>query len=299
MRVFSSPLRYPGGKAGMSEFLADLLEVNGLRDGVYAEPFAGGAGAALNLLFEEHVERIVLNDADEGLASLWSTMLHQQDALVELILETPVSIGVWKRQRQVYLHRDQHTKFELAFACFFLNRCNRSGIIVTGGPIGGYAQAGDWKLDSRYNKTGLVDRIRRIGDYRDRIEIHNMDAVGFLSTVIRDSDDVDSTLVYLDPPYYSKGSQLYLDYYEHQDHVNLADFLKQEHSFSWVLSYDDVPQIRELYGDMPLVPLDVLYCAHSRKNGRELLIHSEDLDLPYPPHRKRRKVLTPATHPPH
>ncbi len=298
MQVFSSPLRYPGGKAGMSEFLADVLEVNGLRDGVYAEPFAGGAGAALNLLFGEHVEQIVLNDADPCIAAFWKAVLNQRKGLIDKIRNTPVTIDQWRVQREVYRSHRKHCQLDVAFATFFLNRCNRSGILVHGGPIGGLHQQGRWRVDTRYNRDALVRRIEKIGAHRQQISVHNMDAIDFLAAVIGESDDVGSTLIYLDPPYYSKGRQLYLNYYEHQDHVDLADFLKQEHFFSWVMSYDDVPQIRELYGDMLLVPLNVPYCAHSRKNGRELLIHSEDIDLPYLPHRKRRKVLTPARHPP-
>ena len=60
MSVAHSPLRYPGGKQILARVLAHLIQINGREGGIYAEPYAGGAGAALSLLFGEHVERLML-----------------------------------------------------------------------------------------------------------------------------------------------------------------------------------------------------------------------------------------------
>lgn len=280
MPIANSPLRYPGGKAVLSTFLGDILTINGLRDGIYVEPYAGGAGAALNLLFAEHVQRIVLNDADPCVFAIWNAILHRKGDFIRRLQETPVTIDEWKRQRVIYRQQARHSRIKVAFASFFLNRCNRSGIIVNGGPIGGVGQTGKWKIDARYNKKELLRRIEKIHLYRDRIDVYNMDAIEFLHNVIGRFDHLDNTLIYLDPPYYVKGSQLYLNHYRHEDHSRLATFLRQQANIRWILTYDNVPEIRKLYQDCQYIPFNLPYSAHGRRTGSELLIYQDNLLVP-------------------
>jgi DNA adenine methylase len=280
MAAVNSPLRYPGGKAILSDFLADVIKLNGLQDGAYVEPYAGGAGAAFNLLFGEHVQRIVLNDADPCIFAFWKAVLNRKDELIRRIKETPVTIDEWKRQRDIYRNQARHSRINVAFASFYLNRCNRSGIMVNGGPIGGFDQSGKWKLDARYNRNELIRRIEKIHLYRDRIEIHNLDAIDFLANVVAQSEEIRNTLVYLDPPYFLKGRELYLNHYQPDDHAQLAAFIKRQ-GFRWVMSYDDISEIRSLYEDCNTTPFLIDYSAHSRKQGKELLVYMDDLVLPY------------------
>lgn len=281
MPVAHSPLRYPGGKAVLSDFLAEVVSVNGLEDGTYVEPYAGGAGVALSLLFSEHVQRIVLNDADPCVYAFWNVVLNRSGDLIRRLQDTPVTIQEWRRQRDIYRNQSRHSRIKVAFASFYLNRCNRSGIMVNGGPIGGFQQSGKWKLDARYNKDELIRRIEKIHLYRDRIEVSNMDAVEFLRNVIRRRKDLDHMLVYLDPPYYAKGSRLYLNHYRPEDHAKLAAFIKGQTSFTWLMTYDDVAEIRLLYGDCDTVAFQLPYTAHSRKKGEEVLIHGPGLVMPH------------------
>ncbi len=280
MPIFNSPLRYPGGKAALSGFLGNVLNINGIRDGLYVEPYAGGAGAALNLLFAEHVQRIVLNDADPCVFAFWNAILHQKGDFIRHLQETPVTIDEWKRQRNIYQQQTKYSRIKVAFASFFLNRCNRSGIIVNGGPIGGLDQNGKWKIDARYNKKELLRRIEKIHFYRDRIDIYNLDAIDFLINIVGGFGCLDNTLIYLDPPYYVKGSQLYLNHYQHEDHSRLAVFLRQESNIRWLLTYDNVPEINKLYQDCQCIPFNLSYSAHGRRTGSELLIHQGNLLVP-------------------
>jgi DNA adenine methylase len=280
MSIANSPLRYPGGKAVLSDFLAEVLQVNGLSDGSYAEPYAGGAGAAINLLFAEHVQRIILNDADPCVFYFWDAILNQKDDFLERLDRTPVSIDEWKRQREIYRNLSQHSKIEVGFAGFYLNRCNRSGIMVNGGPIGGHDQKGKWKLDARYNKSELIRRIEKIHLYRDRIKVYNLDAIDFLGGIVRRRIDLDSTLVYLDPPYYVKGGRLYLNHYRHEDHAHLANFITRENGYRWLVTYDNVPEIHALYAGCNRTDFNLSYSAHTRKTGSELLIYSNTLSMP-------------------
>ena len=280
MPVVHSPLRYPGGKAVLSGFLADVIAANDLQDGVYVEPYAGGAGAALALLFGEHVQRIVLNDADPCVFAFWNAVLSRKDDFIRRLNETPVTLDEWRTQREVYRSQHRHSRIKVAFASFYLNRCNRSGIMVNGGPIGGVEQTGKWKLDARYNKDELVRRIEKIHLYRGRLEIHNLDALAFLHDVVGRTDALDGTLVYLDPPYYVKGSELYLNHYQPEDHAQVARFIKGQTGYRWLMTYDNVPEIRKLYADRNTVDFDLRYSAHTSKLGSELLIFSRNLIMP-------------------
>lgn len=279
MGIVNSPLRYPGGKAVLSSYLGGIIEVNELLDGVYAEPYAGGGGAALNLLFGEYVERIILNDIDPCVYAFWWAILRQTTGFLTRLEETPVSVEEWKKQRDIYRNRSRHSRIKVAFATFYLNRCNRSGIIVNGGPIGGHRQKGKWKLDARYNKAELIRRIEKIAAYRDRISIYNMDAVDFIKSVVLKSEALRETLVYLDPPYYIKGKRLYLNYYQHDDHTQLAKFMKKQKDIKWILSYDNVPEIRKLYSGMNQLPFNLRYSAHTAKVGSELLIYDNTITI--------------------
>lgn len=276
MPVANSPLRYPGGKQILSRILAHLVQLNGARGGTYAEPYAGGAGAALTLLYGEHVDRILINDADERVYAFWTSVLNKTDEFLELLRKTPVTVAEWEKQRSIYLRPARFGALRVGFATFFLNRCNRSGIIGNGGPIGGKKQDGEWKIDARYNRDELARRIERIALYRERIKVTKLDGVAFLKSL----GTTQKTFVYLDPPYFAKGQDLYLNHYLPGDHSKLSDFLGEGTAFDWVLSYDNVPEIRNLYRDYRKVFFDLDYSARERRVGKEVMILKDGVAFP-------------------
>jgi DNA adenine methylase len=269
--VSFSPLRYPGGKQILARVLGHLIRLNGREGGVYVEPYAGGAGAALSLLYGEYVRSAVINDADTRVFAFWDAALNRTDELVKLIRDTPLSVEEWKRQRQIYLKPGRHSRLWVGFAAFYLNRCNRSGIIGNAGLIGGLNQTGKWKIDARFNRKDLAARIERAASYRERIELFNLDATEFLRTELPKPIRADRAFVYLDPPYYLKGSQLYLNHYTPTDHTALAEYLSDA-KFTWVLSYDNVPAIRKLYRAYRQVSFNLGYSAREWRIGKELLV---------------------------
>lgn len=274
-----SPLRYPGGKASLTDFFGRLLKLNGLAGGLYAEPFAGGAGAGIGLLFGGHVDRLAINDADPRVFALWRAMMKNTDRFVEKIASVPLTVAEWERQRVIYLNPNGKPSFDVGFATFYLNRCNRSGILVNGGPIGGKSQTGQWKIDARFHRERLSERVTRLADYRDRIEISGVDATKFLKKLTA-QDHQEKTFVYLDPPYYVKGSKLYMNHFRPADHQRIASFMKSSKEFSWLMTYDDVPQIRELYSWAKCKNFGLLYSAYEKRLGGEVLITPPDLRLP-------------------
>src|ERR1043165_4723732 len=151
-----SPLRYPGGKGRLAPFVQLLFEQNKLMDGYYVEPYAGGAGVGLSLLLMEYASRIYINDISKPVHAFWKTLLHDTDALCRKIRDKKVTPEEWRRQRNILHNFKDYSPSSVAFATFFLNRTNRSGILHSGGMIGGNDQIGEWKLDARYNKPELI-----------------------------------------------------------------------------------------------------------------------------------------------
>ena len=274
-----SPLRYPGGKTSLAPLLTEVVKINDLGGGVYIEPFAGGAGAALKLLLAEQVSEIYINDLDKKIYSFWMAILNQTDDFIRLLRSTPITVWQWRKQKAILKEPGKHSRLEVGFATFYLNRCNRSGVL-NGGPIGGINQDGNYKIDARFNKKELQQRIEKIALYRDRITVKNLDGIAFLNWIFSNRTvDAANSLIYMDPPYFKKASSLYDVYFRDSDHRKLADYLKQRRPFRWIVSYDDTALIKRLYKDRRHVLL-MQYSAHTVRLGRELVIFSSNCQLP-------------------
>lgn len=275
MNKFVSPLRYPGGKLKVVDYVKRLFEVNELMDGTYIEPYAGGASVALTLLFSEYASRIKINDIDRSIYAFWHSVLNETDALCRLVADTPVNMEVWHAQREVQARKADTDFLELGFSTFFLNRTNRSGIL-SGGVIGGKNQDGNFKIDARYNKEDLIERIESIAEYADRIELTSKDAVDLIKSIKKPSE---KTFCYLDPPYYVKGRDLYLNYYNDDDHRAIAKAIRK-YKGKWIISYDAVDFIRELYKDYRQKEYYLSYSAGNPAKGREIVVYSDGLVIP-------------------
>lgn len=274
---FDSPLRYPGGKGKITDFLKLLIKKNHLIDGVYVEPYAGGASVALSLLFDEYVSKIIINDYDRAIYAFWYSVIEETDLLCKLINDTPVNMTEWYKQREVQKLKNELPLLELGFSTFYQNRTNRSGIIKAG-VIGGKNQDGKWKIDARYNKKDLIARIQKIAQYKNRIILHNLDACELIEN-IRDSLPPE-TLIYFDPPYYIKGKELYVNHYVHEDHVKMAQVISDLEECHWLVSYDNHPVISSLYRDFRQHIYTLNYSASSANQGQEIMTFSNSLNVP-------------------
>lgn len=273
---FYSPLRYPGGKRKLANFFKVVIQENDLCDAHYVEPYAGGAAVALELLFEEYVSHIHINDLDPAIYAFWYAALNDTEALCDRLRQTDVTIAEWHRQKEIHEHGADASQLELGFSALFLNRTNRSGIIG-GGVIGGQDQRGRYKLDARFNKDDIARRIRRVGRYRGRISLTAYDGADLVSQHL---DTVPGDcLVYLDPPYYVKGRGLYQSYYEHDDHIRVANTIVGS-GRRWIVTYDNVSEIRAMYEGYPALAYDLHYSAAQRYRGAEIMFVSPDLWTP-------------------
>ena len=281
MGYSNSPLRFPGGKTILWKFLGKTIKLNNLSDGVYVEPYAGGAGVAINLLFAEYVHEVMLNDADPLIYKFWKSILFQTERFIRLIHDTPVNIKEWEKQRRIFKQPFNYSDLKVGFSAFYLNRCNRSGILHAG-PIGGKHQLGKWDMSARFNKKNLIKRIEKIALYSTRISLFNKDAIDFLETDVRKKKSPKGILVYLDPPYYKNQgkNRLYLNFYHAEDHKRLANFITSQSSYMWLISYDNVPEIWEIYKKNVRNSFELNYSAYKQRIGSELIISCPELLLP-------------------
>ena len=272
-----SPLRYPGGKGKLAKFMAAVVRANGLSDGRYIEPYAGGAGIAWQLLITGVVRRVLINDISGPLFAFWTSVLSQTDELCRRIHDVPLSVEEWDRQKQIFARNAEVSTLELGFSCFYLNRTNRSGIL-NGGLIGGRSQQAKWRMDARFNRQDLVRRITKIADCSARIEVCCKDAVQFLRE--RSDSFGQKDLIYLDPPYFEKGRMLYYDAYGPDDHLAVSQLLSKLNGPKWVVSYDDVEAIRRLYEFASCLQYTIAYSARRRTRGCEVMFFRKNMAVP-------------------
>lgn len=275
-RLLVSPLRYPGGKGMLYSRLLQIIRENNLTSNTYIEPYAGGAGAALSLLISGQVENIVINDLDPAIYSFWRSVTEDSKEFSDLIRNSTLSIDEWEKQRYIYNNPSKHDYIQLGYATFYLNRTNRSGII-TGGPIGGKYQLGNYKIDARFNRESLLERIRLIGLYSKRIVVTNMNGV----EVICKYSTEKNSFIYADPPYFEKAGSLYLNSFKKYDHEELANCLNSLKNSLWILTYDNVPDVYKLYSNRKKILYSLNYSAHRAVKASEIMVFSDELNIPH------------------
>lgn len=274
-----SPLRYPGGKSKIAPLIRLIIEKIGGTGITYIEPFAGGAGVALSLLIEGSVDQIVINDYDKAIYSFWRALKEAPQELINLIEQTPLTVNEWKHQKEIYCTQNTRYSVELGFAAFYLNRTNRSGIL-SAGPIGGYNQTGNYSMSARFNRDALISRVQEIANYKSQIVVYNKEIRSFISGVIPKYQD--HAFVYFDPPYYENGQRLYKNFFSPTDHADIAHDIVTGVNCPWVITYDDVPELREIYADFVQRRYNLNYSVANKGKGSEIIIFKSPALLPSP-----------------
>ncbi|TCK01922.1 DNA adenine methylase [Volucribacter psittacicida] len=268
-----TPLRYPGGKSKFASTIKRIIEKNNLT-GHYIEPYAGGAGVALDVLFSGYCTDIHINDFDLAIYHFWKSITEQTEDFIRLVNDTKVTIDEWHKQK-ILLKQYDLSPLKHGFAAFFLNRTNRSGILKAG-VIGGLKQTGNYKIDCRFNKSDLIKRIEKIGNMAKHIHVSNHDTEIWLSTI--DKQVPDNSLIYLDPPYYEKGQGLYRNFYKHNDHAAICHKLANVKT-PWIVSYDNNLNIKEIYQQYRQAEYQLNYSANKKMKATEIIIYSDNLLL--------------------
>lgn len=283
MPMMINPLRYPGAKRSLVNYIESLLQANHLEGSMFFEPYAGSAAVGLELLRRNQIDRLVLCEKDILIYAFWECVFRDTDILCNTIEKMDVSIDTWhalQRYREMTT-LEEAPLLELAYAGLFFNRTNFSGILKAN-PIGGINQTSKYTIDCRFNKQKLIQIIRSLATFHDRVEVHCNDALFFMRTQ-EPRFLSENCFAFFDPPYYEKGAQIYRHHYTNQDHALLAQYVRQVHHLNWLISYDDAPFICNLYGGtgaryQPMF-LDYTCASRVRTHGQELLISN----LPLPP----------------
>lgn len=231
------------------------------------------------MLFNDDVDQILLNDADYHIYAFWQSILNHSESFIQRLLDTEISIDEWNFQRRVYDDYSSYSLLDVGFSTFFLNRTNRGGILPKAGPTGGKTQSGSYKIDARFKKQNLIPRIEKIASNRDRITFFNLDAIDFINYIELEYN-LEDTLLYLDPPYYEQGKHLYLNFYNDNDHQILSERLRLLRNSKWIVTYDNVKPIRDLYTLFKKCKFDINYSVQSTKKGNEVMFFSDSLSIP-------------------
>lgn len=277
MGNFKTPLRYPGGKQKLTPFVKEIIEINDFHQGHYVEPYAGGAGVAMDLLLTNTVSHIHLNDSCKGVYSFWKSILNHTDEFCSRIFSASLNVKEWRRQKEIFVNQDEHDLLDLGFSMFYLNRCNRSGIL-SGGLIGGLSQKGEWKMDARFPRAELIKRIEAIAQRKRFIHLRNWDAERFVVDYLPRLPK--NSLVYFDPPYFHKADRLYRNHYKPFDHERISRTIQREVKLPWMVSYDSAPEIMSYYSKRRAFVYDLQYSAARSYKGNEAFFFSDKLKIP-------------------
>lgn len=268
-----SPLRYPGGKHRLTNYVRSLVKLNNCT--TYIEPFCGGAAIALELLLDGTVNRIILNDYDKAIYCFWNSIINDTDAFIDMINSTEVTINEWHHQKEIKNDDHYHSDLEVGFATFFLNRTNRSGIIDKAGPMGGFSQNGNYLIDCRFNKLRLIQQIEKIAEHRDQITVYNKEAMKLIQENILRTR---GSFTYFDPPYFKKGPGLYSNFYDNGDHKNLSEMiLKEMKNRKWIVTYDNVNEIKSLYKTVNSLEFNLQYTLQDKRKASEVMFFSKNM----------------------
>ena len=232
-----SPLRYPGGKSKMIPLIVEILD---MQKDVFVEPFCGGASVGLSLLQAGVINKLVLNDLDFGIYALFWTICNHPDLLFKKIDQFVPTRDTFFSFRDAIQNDYHNCQLEdAAFIFLIVNRLAFSGICKANPKR---------SLSDRYNPQELKRRINAIYKLHDKITVLNMDA----NDVIHEYYWNKKTTLFIDPPYYEKGKQLYHKYFSKEDHQELAASLNELYCTypgcaDIIITYDNNELIRKLY----------------------------------------------------
>jgi len=264
-----TPFRYPGSKNKMLPILMEHIDKMMAGRNEFCDVFVGGGSVLLEIAKKYPSIQLYANDKDINISSFWEVVASVDSLkMFELfdLLEAKPTLELFYKLRET----PANNIVDRAYRAIFFNRTTFSGI-STSGPIGGKEQKSQYNIDCRYNITALKKKIRVCHELlMSRTKVSNDDFSSYESLTMTNCP------AYLDPPYYIKGDSLYPEQMKPAHHEFLAKILEIREN--WVLSYDDCPEIRQLYTDKQVIDLAARYCINGKKenweNKNELIILS-------------------------
>lgn len=254
--------RYPGGKSKLKDQIVAKIEkiANGEKL-EYREPFFGGGSIGL-LTIEKiaNIKHIWLNDFDLGISCLWRTLIQNPEYLKKLVENFKPSIEYFDKFKsdltdpKTEIISDEDIAIH-GFKKLAIHQISYSGLgTKSGGPLGGREQKSNYKIDCRWSPSYICKKIDSIHKKFSKLAIRNKMCTNLdFSKVI--NDNLCNSIIYLDPPYFDKGNDLYQHGLNYDDHLRLSELLKKT-NHKWLLSYDDCPEIRDLYSWAKIEEID-------------------------------------------
>lgn len=268
-------LRYPGAKPKLAESIMRLLPIelcSGIilpapAGSVYIEPFFGSGAAGFHFLKRMNKEVSVwINDIDYSIYALWSAVVNHPEELQSAIKRIRPSVELFFQLKQSD-GVDTGDIVRDAVGKIALHRMSMSGFgAMSGGPIGGRDQSGDYKVDARWNADSVCQAVKESSRLLNSFDDLKITRLHVQEMFVGSQPE---WFYYLDPPYYVKGNELYRNGMTHQEHVALARSLKDTPA-KWVLSYDDCDEVRSLYKDFKIDEMDVKYSNAVQSGGERL-----------------------------
>jgi DNA adenine methylase len=217
--------------------------------------------------------QIVLNDFDRRVSDWWSVIASTDDdefrALLFMLDTFVPTVDLFYKIQKAGLDPTSSVLIR-AYAGIFLNRCSFSGAL-SAGPIGGRGQKSEYSVDCRWNPAELRKRHLACRELlsKHRVSVRWQDFRDTIKSIRKD------WFIYADPPYRRVGQKNYPAEFGPDEHEDLSTILLA-HPGNWLLSYDDVPWVRERYANCEIIPVENLYTMTSKRKvpikGKELLI---------------------------
>jgi DNA adenine methylase len=243
--------RYPGSKDKHIKYLAPHLENFDFSNGVL-EPFAGTASVTFYLLANNKVPYYHINDIDEDIINVWKVIKKNPKQLISRIRTYQPNVTDFYKFKEGL----SGNQVERALQKIVLHQTSFSGLgKMSGGPLGGKNQAGKYKIDSRWNPERLVRGIEECSRLLNSVpgDLTSLDWEQLLKMY-----EKKKIFIYLDPPYYKQGAQLYSE--GTLDHKSLSEALQKR--LNWLLSYDNHPEVKKMYIKSTIQELDVRSQIH-------------------------------------
>jgi DNA adenine methylase len=303
----ASFFRYPGGKSKFRDEILTAIAATSNDAMEYREPFFGGGSVGLMVLEDnDHTKQVSqdpfdllfsfdtptkgknakektfgyrsfwINDKDVGIFSLWNAVINNPEELKELVNSFKPSIQAFDDYKQFFLDNPTPTTISEIVECGFrklaIHQISYSGLgVKSGGPLGGRNQDANTKypIDCRWSPSNICKKIDLIHKQFISVDarVTNSDFAAMITDTSRPA------FIYLDPPYYMKGGDLYQHAFTEDDHRRMADLLRVC-PHPWVLSYDDCPEIRDLYSWARIEAFDAKYTIQQTKvetdNGKKI-----------------------------
>jgi DNA adenine methylase len=259
---------YPGGKRLTRRLILPILRAASLRDREYRELFAGGLSVGMNM-FEASRRGGWVNDIDVGVYAVWTAVKFFPDQLGAGVRRFQPTADAFVTIKRYFLANppmptEMRDVVEMAVRKLAVHAMSYSGLGEMGSLSWGH-------IHKSWHPKAICTRIDRIHPILRGVQVSNVDCL----TVIRDEGK--PAILYGDPPYSCKSRTLYRHSFAMADHIRLRDAL-QATGHEWLLSYDDVPEIRALYSPWAHIErIPVTYSiSGSSKAAHELLISKRD-----------------------